>query len=84
MMITSTDGVRLAELLEQVHPVAVGQVQVGDDEVGRLLLLLLARLVAAADGQDGDFLLLQGGDQRAADDRVVLHHHDLFKSRGFQ
>ena len=72
--------VRLLEVLEQFHAVAVGKLKVGDDEVGRLLVLLLVGLEAGADREHGNVHLLQGGDERASDDRVVLHHHDFFES----
>ncbi len=46
-------GVGGLELAEEFHAAAVGQLQVGDDEVGRFLGLFLAGLEAGADGEDG-------------------------------
>ena len=47
-------GVGLFELLQQVEPVAVGKLEVGDDQVSRLLGLFLAGLLARTDRQHGD------------------------------
>ena len=74
----------LLEAAQQVHAVAVGQLQVGDDEVRRFLLLLLVGLEAGADGQHGDLHPLQRNDKRPPDDRIVLHDHDFFKPERVQ
>ena len=64
---------------EEIHPVAIGKLQVGDDQVRRLFLLLFIGLKTTADGQDRDFKFLQGDDEGPPDDGIVLHDHNFFK-----